>query len=74
MTVTPSINDRAIEALSMVAQMGDGMSNDDPDRHIIRNLKRSAEKALDQAFILATDLAYQAQDVRKTFSEIKEQP
>lgn len=74
MTTPASINDRAIEALSMVAQMGDGMTNDNPERHIIRNLKRSAEKALDQAFILAMDLAYQAQDVRKTFSEFKEQP
>lgn len=74
MSATSSINDRAIEALSMVAQMGDGMSNDDPERHIIRNLKRAAEKALDQAFILATDLAYQAKDVRQTFSEFKEQP
>lgn len=66
-----SLADRAVHALAEVAAMGDDLSNDDPKRHIVRHMKRAAEQALSNAFVLAAELAYQAKDVSKTFANLK---
>ena len=69
-----SINDRAIEAMAAVSQIGNGLTNESPERHIIRNLKRTAEQILSDAFIRATDLSFQAVNVSNTFREQAQEP
>ena len=69
-----SINDRAIEAMAAVSQIGNGLTNESPERHIIRNLKRTAEQILSDAFIRATDLSFQAMNVNNTFREQAQEP
>lgn len=64
-----SLADQAIEALSMVKSMGEDIGNDDPERHIVRNLKRLAEQNLEASFRLAIDLAQQAKQVSKDFAQ-----
>ena len=69
-----SINDRAIEAMAAVSQIGNGLTNESPERHIIRSLKRTAEQILSDAFIRATDLSFQAMNVSNTFREQAQEP
>ncbi len=69
-----SINDRAIEAMTAVSQMGNRLTNESPERHIIRSLKRTAEQILSDAFIRATDLSFQAMNVSDTFREQAQEP
>ncbi len=69
-----SVNDRAIEAMAAVSQMGNGLTNESPERHIVRSLKRLAEHILSDAFIRATDLSFQAMDVSNTFKEQAQEP
>lgn len=42
-----------------------------PERHAIRNLKHIAEYALTDAFRLAQDLSFQAQDLREMARQIE---
>jgi hypothetical protein len=70
--MSDSLADRAVHALALVAAMGENLSNDDPERHIVRNMKRTAEQAMSNAFQLASDLAYQAKDVSDTFAKLKD--
>lgn len=64
-----SINDRAIEAMTAVSQIGRDLTNDSPERHIVRNLKRTAEQILSDAFCRVTDLHFQAMAVSDTFRD-----
>lgn len=72
MATTASINDRTIETLAMVLTMDEGMSNDDPDRHIVRNLKRMAHRCIEDGLNQAMELAFQSRDVRETFKKLKD--
>ncbi len=64
----PSINDRAVFALAIVADIGKDLSNDAPERHIVRRMKRVAEEIMSDAFVRATEIAWQAGDVSKEFN------
>ena len=70
--MSDSLADRAVHALALVAAMGENLSLEDPERHIVRNMKRTAEQAMSNAFQLACDLAYQAKNVTDTFSKQKD--
>lgn len=59
-----SLADQAVETLAAVAAIGEGLTNDDPWRHAIRNLKRSAQDIITNALRQALDLAYQAEQLR----------
>lgn len=55
-----SLADKAIECLSAVSKMGEQLGNDAVERHTVRGMKQAAEKMLDNAFFVATELAYRA--------------
>ena len=58
-----SLADQAVQALAMVKAMDASIENTDPHRHIVRGLKRMAEKRLADAFAEAQGFAYMAQDL-----------
>ena len=62
-----SIADQAVEALAMVSSIGNDLTNEDPCRRLVRNMKRLAERDMEACFLRATDLAYQAQQIKKDF-------
>jgi hypothetical protein len=72
MTENKSLADQAVEALAMVKAMDEGkMTLDNPERHTVRNLKRSAEALLAEAFRQAQTLAYIAGDISGLVAEVK---
>lgn len=64
-----SLSDDAITALSAVRQVGENLDDDHPMRHVVRNMKRSAETILGDAIRQATDLAYQAAQLVKDYDD-----
>lgn len=64
-----SLADQAFEAVALVRAICDDIDNDDPERHIVRNLKRLAEQNLEASFRLAIDIAHQAKQVRMDFAQ-----
>jgi hypothetical protein len=72
MTDRSSLADRAIDALAAVSRMDAEVTNEHDERHHVRTLKRLAEEALSEAFRHARQLAYLAEDVRRTAREQKE--
>lgn len=72
MTDRSSLADRAIDALAAVARMDADVTNEHDERHHVRTLKRLAEEGLSEAFRHARQLAYLAEDVRRTAREQKE--
>lgn len=66
-----SLADAAVDALAAVAQMDAGVTLEDFERHQVRTLKRMAEQTLTDAFRLARELAWLAEDVRKTAKDVK---
>ena len=61
----PSLNDRAVAALAAVAAMDSDIGTDDPERHIVWQLKNQAGNLLADAFSRAHHLAYLAETVRR---------
>jgi hypothetical protein len=64
-----SLSDDAISALSEVKQIGEKLDDEHPMRHAARSMKRQAETILSNAFRLATELAYLAEQVAKDYDE-----
>lgn len=60
-----SLADKAVNTISAVIAMTDGLDNEHFERHVVRNLKREAEAILDAAFLQARGLAYIAEDLRE---------
>lgn len=67
-----SLADQAVQALSALNAMEDGMDDDDPARHEVRNLRRIAEQSITYALRTAIELAWQAKSLRKLAREIEE--
>lgn len=67
-----SLADAAVDALAAVSRMDAEVTNEDAERHQVRALKRLAEQTLTEAFRLARELAWIAEDVRKTAKEQKQ--
>lgn len=59
-----SLADSAVETLAAISAMDQGVTNDNPDRHIIRNLKQVAQNIVRDALHEAHSLAFIAEDVR----------
>jgi hypothetical protein len=72
MAESRSLADSAVAALAAVSRMDMDVTNEDDERHHIRTLKRLAEQTLSDAFRHATELAYLAEDVRKTNRQRRE--
>lgn len=68
-----SLADQVIQTLADVRQMDDGIDTDCPERHAVWNLKRLAERAISDAMLAATELAWQAKSIRKMAREIEEE-
>ena len=65
----PSLADQAVAALAAVRAMGQNLSDDAPERHNVRSLKRAAENIIGEAMRQAHDLAYTAEQMSKDVSE-----
>ncbi len=66
-----TLADQAVQALAMVKAMDEGLELEHPERHAIRNLKRTAQNVLEAGLRYAIDLAWQADDLRKLAREIE---
>ena len=66
-----SLADLSVAALAAVQSMGKDLTNDHPERHQVRILKRHAETAIATSMRLAIELAYQAEDLSRTFREVE---
>lgn len=64
-----SLADRAVATLAHVARMTEGVTNDHPERHALRELKQVAEAILDEAFQHARRLAFASEGLRETMRE-----
>jgi hypothetical protein len=71
MSQQPSLADQAVYTLALVARIGEDLTSDAPERHVVRNIKRCAEKAIEAGLQIAGDLAYQAEQISKEFGEEK---
>jgi len=60
-----SLADDAVDALAAVGRMDFNVTNEHDERHLVRNLKRMAEQALEQGFRHARELAWLAEDTRR---------
>lgn len=66
-----SLADQAVQALSMVKAMDEGVENEHPERHVVRSMKRVAEQSLAAAFRNAIDAAWMAKDLQETARKIE---
>lgn len=71
MSQTSSLADCAVDAISAVRSIGETIDNEHPMRHAVRNIKRTAEQILSDAFRQARDLAYQSERLVKDYEEDK---
>ena len=65
-----SLADLAVQALAAVKAMDAQMTNDRPERHQVRTLRRLAEAHLETAFRQAIELAYVAKDLDALVADI----
>jgi dUTPase len=69
----PSLADQAVETLAAVSSIDRDVTNDHPERFVIRSMKRIAQDIIANALRQAMDLAYQADslktDMRKSEQE-----
>ncbi|RZJ07662.1 MAG: hypothetical protein EOP39_15775 [Rubrivivax sp.] len=65
MSQQESLADHAVRVLAKLATMNDDVTNDDADRHALRNIKRIATQHLDAALREAEELMYLAEGVRE---------
>jgi len=67
-----SLADQAVQALAMVKAMDANMTNDRPERHQVRNLKRLAEAAIAAGLRQAIDFAWMAQEVGALVKDVEQ--
>lgn len=60
-----SLADLAVETLAAVAAIGEGVTINHPERHIVRDLKREAEALISNALRSARALTYAAEGLRE---------
>lgn len=60
-----SLADKAVDTIAAVRAMTDGVENEHPERHAVRELKRAAEALLETALHQARGLAYTADHLRE---------
>lgn len=69
----PSLADRAVHALALVAAMDSTVTSDSPERHIVWDLKNHAEQTLSAAFSQALRLSYLAGSARRVVQEVTDE-
>jgi hypothetical protein len=62
----PGLADRTVATLATVAAMDASVTNETPNRHQIRTLKRIAQQTIEEAMNRAQELAYLAKDLERT--------
>lgn len=67
--MSESLADRAVVALADVKAIGANMDSEHPMRHVVRELKHSAERILSDAIQQATNIAYTAGHIVKDYGE-----
>lgn len=67
---TKSLADRAVETLAAVRSMDAGMALENSERHVVREMKATAEQIIEQALRQAQRLATSAQDLRELHRQI----
>lgn len=60
-----SLADRAVRVLAKLKDMNDDVTNDDEDRHVLREIKRIADEQLSSALRDTERLIYLADNVRE---------
>ena len=68
----PSLAESAVDALAAVRAMDANITNDHPQRHAVRYMKRLAETVLSDAFRQAHSLAWQAQDLEALIVQVRD--
>lgn len=68
-----SLADQAVDVLGMVRAMDADMTNDRPERHQVRTLKRMAEAAIAEGLRRAAELAWMAKDLPSLVAEVDKQ-
>ena len=66
---TQGLADQTVYALARVREMGDLVESNHPMRHNIRRIKQLAEKLMLDAAQQASDLAWQAADLKSDFDK-----
>ena len=66
-----SLADQAVQALAMVKAMDEGVDNEHPERHMVRSMKRVAQRSLEAAFRNAIDVAWMAKDLQETARKLE---
>ena len=69
-----SLADRVVRILAKLATLNDDVTNDDKDRHVLRNIKRIAGQHLDAALNEVEELMYVADSVRELRADDPEKP
>jgi hypothetical protein len=67
-----SLADQAVQALAMVKAMDANMTNDRPERHQVRQLKRLAEAAIAAGLRQAIDFAWMAQELSAMVKDVEQ--
>lgn len=68
-----SLADQAVQAIAMVKAMDADVTNENPQRHAVRNLKRLAEGCLADGMRRAIDLAWQAKDLTSLVDDVRKE-
>ena len=70
-----SLAERAVVTLAEVARIGIDMTTDDPRRYAIYKMKMAAEKAIEEGFTVAAEIADAARAVlRETVGKEQNKP
>jgi hypothetical protein len=64
-----SLADQAVFTLSAVSRIGESLSSEAPERHMVRNMRRIAQQAIESGLRIAQDLVHQAEQIEKDFKE-----
>lgn len=72
MRENPSLADQAVFVLGEIDRIADGMLNDDPMRHVVRGMKRAAERAIENGLRLAQEIVDNSKNLRKDVADLLE--
>lgn len=68
-----SLAEQFVDVLAMVRAMDADMTNDRPERHQVRALKRVAEAAIAEGLRRAAEAAWMAKDLPSLVAEVRKQ-
>lgn len=71
MSQQQSIADRYVFTLAAVSRMGENLTSEAVERHIVRNMRQLAQQAIEDGFRIAIELSYQAEQLSKDLKEVQ---